>query len=90
MFSSVCASVYTCMSKHVLVCDCVWRPEDNLGSCSSGATHILFLRQCLSLSCTSPTWLPIWPRDLPASTSLALRFQWCASKVGLGSGADSP
>lgn len=37
---------------------------------------LLFLRQCLTLSCNSPIWLQqLCPRNPPVS-SLALRLQW--------------
>lgn len=50
---SACVCIYACMCAHVYVCVCwwccMWRLEINLGNCSSGTIHLVFLCILLSL-----------------------------------------
>lgn len=68
------------MYVHMYSCVCTgWKPEDNLGHCSSGDTHFFFFGAGLSLVWNSPSRLHIsvrsWTLGSPVSSSPGLGLQ---------------
>lgn len=50
MLCSACVCVHIHTSAWPRESTCMWKSEVSLGSCSSGVTSFLFLRQCLFLA----------------------------------------